>query len=146
MAASLTGPYVRARSVIAKRYCASIQRPGGSSISPYRRARIQSYAPRPPGWPRQRDGPGSATHESSTLGRKRTSLNGDETLEWMPTRFFKSASMSEDCLPPSRPRKKSAGNNTNGLPPFTIKIRHRRRRAPNLNKLTRDRPASCAHP
>jgi hypothetical protein len=44
--------------------------------------------------PGHRDGPASATRESSTLGRKRTSSNGDETLEWMPTRYFESASMA----------------------------------------------------
>jgi hypothetical protein len=45
---------------------ASIQRPGGPSISPHRRALIQSYAPRPPGWHRQRHArklyPGSQAH------------------------------------------------------------------------------------
>ena len=57
--------------------------------------------------PAHRDSPASATHESSTLSRKRTSLNGDETLEWMSTRYLESASMSEDRLSPSRPRKRT---------------------------------------
>jgi hypothetical protein len=40
--------------------------------------------------PGHRDGPASATHESSTLSRKRKSLNGDETLEQLSTRYFES--------------------------------------------------------
>jgi len=60
--------------------------------------------------PGHRDGPASATHESSTLSRKRTSLNGDETLELMSTQYFESASMSGDRLSPSRPRKRAREN------------------------------------
>lgn len=57
--------------------------------------------------PGHRDGPASATYESATLSRKRTLLNGDETLEWMSTRYFESAPMLEDRLSPSSPRKRT---------------------------------------
>jgi hypothetical protein len=65
--------------------------------------------------PSHRDSPASATHESSTLSRKRTSLNGDETLEWMS---FESASISEDRLSPSRPRKRARENTPTIFPPL----------------------------
>ena len=67
--------------------------------------------------PRCLDGPASTTHESFSLGRKRT-LDGDETSEWVPSQCFESMSMSRDCLSPSRPRKRARKMTPTICPPL----------------------------
>jgi hypothetical protein len=59
--------------------------------------------------PRNQEGPANTAHGSSRRNRKRKSPSGDETLEWQPIEDFEamSISISDDCLPPPRPKKRA---------------------------------------